>query len=226
MAHKLTVPDADPSTYRLSDLLGGTEVYAPPKVVKPRVRCRPLTAADPRHPLMLSARPLQSAELEALLASIQLEHDHAMYASMLSSSLAPRSFISLAAGSAPAHSSLLPSLPRHANARLSAENEEEAWRQAKKHLAAVTNVLFSGFGVAFAVWYALGSAGWTIEARVGMAMLSGFVVVGAEAFLYSRFLGKGDEEGGTKRRRQEEMEEKARKEEREKILRSLRDKVE
>lgn len=65
-------------------------------------------------------------------------------------------------------------------------NESDDWRETSSHLSALLNILFSCVGVVCALWFCCAQIGTAVEVKVLLCMLSGTVVVAAEAWLYAR----------------------------------------
>ncbi|GAA6062884.1 hypothetical protein JCM10212_002106 [Sporobolomyces blumeae] len=156
------VDGTEPDSYRLSNLLQLTEVYAPP--IKPREK---------------------SPELLAILSRIQLEQDRVAYSHL--TSLDPpshRSLLPLNDRHDPHQHPLLSGGVAQPGERTVAQE----WNEIKRELGAIVNVLASMMAVGTAVWWVGG--GRSYAARLGLAMLGAVSIALIEGFLYWRFFSR------------------------------------
>ncbi|POY72172.1 hypothetical protein BMF94_4809 [Rhodotorula taiwanensis] len=154
----------DSDNYRLASLLRLTDVHAPPLPERVKRKTEPMPS---------SAHTLQSPELLAILAEIQLDQDRRSYSSMTSLSPAGRP-------------SLIPLNDPHTPfGGSTTKSVAEEWTEIKRELGAVVNVTASMLAVATAVWWVGG--GRSYAARLGLALTGAIAIAAVEGFLYYRF---------------------------------------
>ncbi|KAK4049529.1 hypothetical protein OIV83_004026 [Microbotryomycetes sp. JL201] len=132
----------------------------------------------------------KSPELLAILAQIQQEQDQKAYDSMTSLSFS-------------AFTSQIPTTDPYSRragqlANAGEVSIAEEWKQIRRQVGAIVNVLVSMVTVATGVWWVGG--GRSVEARLALAMFGAVAIAAIEGFLYYRFFTQysGD---ATKQRR-------------------------
>ncbi|KAK4048846.1 hypothetical protein OIO90_005654 [Microbotryomycetes sp. JL221] len=118
----------------------------------------------------------KSPRLQAILAQIKLEQEQKQYESMTSLQYSP-------------FQSTIPT--RDAYSRLNSqtsrddERDKNEWKQIKRQVGAIVNVIVSMMTVATGVWWVGG--GRKVEARLALAMFGAVAIAAIEGFLYYRF---------------------------------------
>ncbi|KAM0786627.1 hypothetical protein ACM66B_002079 [Microbotryomycetes sp. NB124-2] len=142
----------------LASLLRLTDVYAPPLPKREK-----------------------SPQLLAILAKIQQEQDQQAYDSMTSLSYSPYT------AQIPTNDPYLAHKNKSGDggvASVAADTVEE-WKQIKRQVGAIVNVIVSMMTVATGVWWVGG--GRSVEARLALAMFGAIAIAAIEGFLYYRF---------------------------------------